>query len=175
MFPHEMIDNIKGRCRRTNTGCAAFLRIWDMTDIQSLPKGVPMKIVNTLLVLLALLTIAGCSTSASFKLPPNTSLLIRSERVAFEPAPDPSGRPVLETTPFFWDAVMDIKYSLVKDDKIVKEGKLPSQFRVISIFWPPFAYIYWPFGFRLNCYDLTKDFIEECQPEAPKQRPVSAN
>lgn len=33
-----------------------------------------------------------------------------------------------------------------------------------SGFWPPYAYIYWPFGFRLNCYDLTKDFVEECLP-----------
>jgi hypothetical protein len=29
MFPHEMIDNTKGRCRRTNTDCTAFLRIWE--------------------------------------------------------------------------------------------------------------------------------------------------
>jgi hypothetical protein len=27
MFPHEMIENTKGRYRRTNTGCTAFLRI----------------------------------------------------------------------------------------------------------------------------------------------------
>jgi hypothetical protein len=121
-----------------------------------------MKPITALFILLALLTLGGCSTSASFKLPPDTSLLIKGERVAFEPKPDAEGRPVLKTVPYFWDAFGDINYSLVHNDKVVREGKLPSQFRIVSIFWPPYAYIYWPFGFRLECYDLTKDFVEEC-------------
>jgi len=131
-----------------------------------------MKTITIFMAILSFLLLAGCSTSASFKLPPNTNLLIKGERVAFKPLADPGGYPVLETSPYFWDAVSDINYTLVQNDKVVKEGKLPSQFRIVSIFWPPYAYIYWPFGFRLNCYDLTKDFVEECfpvvQPEQPK-------
>jgi hypothetical protein len=123
-----------------------------------------MTIRTLILAALCLLPLAGCSTSAGFKLPPDTALLIKGERAVFEPAPGPHGYPVVETRPFFWDAVVDINYSLVKNDKIVKEGKLPAQFRVVSIFWPPYAMIYWPFGFRLECYDLTKDFVEECNP-----------
>lgn len=121
-----------------------------------------MKTIAMIVALLSFFVLSGCSTSASFKLPPETNLLIKGERVAFEPVPDAEGRPVLKTVPYFWDAFGDINYSLVQNDKVVREGKLPSQFRIVSIFWPPYAYIYWPFGFRLNCYDLTKDFVEEC-------------
>lgn len=123
-----------------------------------------MNKITMIFALLSSLLLAGCSTSASFKLPPDTSLLIKGERMVFQPQADPHGNPVLETRPYFWDAVIDIDYSLVRNDKVVKEGKLPAQFRVVSIFWPPYAVIYWPFGFRLNCYDLTKDFVEECLP-----------
>jgi hypothetical protein len=134
------------------------------------------KLLTMSAALLSLVVLAGCSTSASFKLPPNTNLMIKGERVAFKPEVDLLGYPVLETTPFFWDAVGDINYTLVQSDKVVKEGKLPSQFRIISIFWPPYAYIYWPFGFRLNCYDLTKDFVEECLPASKPAPPkVAAN
>ena len=135
-----------------------------------------MKPITMIVALLSVLMLAGCSTSASFKLPPNTNLLIKGERVTFRPVVDPLGYPVLETSPYFWDAIADINYSLVQNDKVVKEGKLPSQFRIISIFWPPYAYIYWPFGFRLNCYDLTKDFVEECLPPSQPAPPkVAAN
>lgn len=135
-----------------------------------------MKTIAMILALL-FLVLAGCSTSASFKLPPDTSLLIKGERVAFEPIADAEGYPVLTTMPYFWDALVDINYSLVQNDKVIREGKLPSQFRVVSIFWPPYAYIYWPFGFRLNCYDLTKDFVEECPPQKSKieQTKISSN
>ncbi len=122
-----------------------------------------MKIASAILAALIFVSAAGCSTTASFKLPPNTDLLIKGERVTFEDKRDSEGYPVLETRPFFWDSVADIKYSLVQNDKIIKEGRLPSQFRIISIFWPPYAIVYWPFGFRLDCYDLTKDFVEECR------------
>lgn len=135
-----------------------------------------MKTITMILALLSFLVFAGCTTSASFKLPPDTTLLIKGERMTFEPKADPQGYPVLETRPYFWDAVVDIDYTLVQNDKVIREGKLPSQFRIISIFWPPYAYIYWPFGFRLNCYDLTKDFVEECLPINKKEPTnVSAN
>jgi hypothetical protein len=135
-----------------------------------------MKTILLLSVLLSVLVVAGCTTSASFRLPPDTTLLIKGERMTFEAKTDPQGYPVLETRPYFWDAVVDINYTLVQNDKVIREGKLPSQFRIISIFWPPYAYIYWPFGFRLNCYDLTKDFVEECLPAIKKDLTnISAN
>lgn len=108
--------------------------------------------------------IFGCSTSAGFKIPPGTEMVINGERSAFKKEVDDNGYPVIEKKPFFWSSVAGIEYSLVQGDKIIKEGKLQAEFRVVSIFWPPYAFIYWPVGFKLSCYDLTKDFIEECLP-----------
>lgn len=130
-----------------------------------------MKTITSILAVFSFLVIAGCSTSASFKLPPNTGLLIKGEKVSFETATDADGYPVLNTRPFFWDAAVDISYSLIQNDKVIKEGKLPAQFRIVSIFWPPYSIIYWPFGFKLDCYDLTKEFVEECLTNKPELVP----
>jgi hypothetical protein len=120
---------------------------------------------NRLLPLIILLVVfSGCHTSASFMLPPNTSLLINGERVTFE-SKDEDGRPKFETRPFFWTSIVGIEYAIVQEEKIVKKDRLPSSFRIASIFWPPYAYIYWPVGFNFDCYDLTdtkKEFIEKC-------------
>jgi hypothetical protein len=114
--------------------------------------------------ILMVLLLSGCHTSASFMLPPSTDLLINGERVTFN-AHDEEGRVKLERRPFFWTSIAGIEYSLVQEDKIIKKAKLPSGFRISSIFWPPYAYIYWPVGFRFECYDLTdtkKEFVEKC-------------
>jgi len=123
-----------------------------------------MKPGNMIVTIIVMIIIAGCHTSTSFMLPPNTSLMINDERVSFD-SKDEAGRPKLELRPFFWTSIMGVKYTLVQDDKIIKEDKLPSKFRIVSIFWPPYAYIYWPFGFSFDCYDLTnikKEFVEKC-------------
>jgi hypothetical protein len=110
--------------------------------------------------------LAGCHTSASFILPPNTDLMINGERIPFN-AQDKAGRPMLERRPFFWSSIAGIEYRLVQGNKTVKKDRLPSSFRIVSIFWPPFAYIYWPVGFSFPCYDLSdvnKEFVEKCRP-----------
>jgi hypothetical protein len=53
--------------------------------------------------------------------------------------------------PFFWTAagvppVGGVEYRLIKEGKVVQEGRLRAKFRVVSIFWPPGALIYWPMG-----------------------------
>ena len=124
---------------------------------------------HALSVILMLLVLSGCHTSASFILPPNTDLMINGERVSFD-SKDEDNRPKFERTPFFWTSIIGIEFMLLQDDKIVKKGKLPSEFRIASIFWPPYAYIYWPVGFQFECYDLSdpkKEFIEKCAP--PKE------
>ena len=123
-------------------------------------------------LIIAIVFLAGCHTSTSFMLPPNTALMINDERISLD-SKDEAGRPKLEVRPFFWTSIMGIKYTLIQDDKIIKEDKLPSKFRIASIFWPPFAfaYIYWPVGFRFDCYDLTnpkKEFVEKC----PEQKEI---
>jgi hypothetical protein len=95
--------------------------------------------------------------------------MINGERVSFD-SKDEDKRPKFERTPFFWTSIIGIEFMLLQDDKIVKKGKLPSEFRIASIFWPPYAYIYWPVGFQFECYDLSdpkKEFIEKCTP--PKE------
>lgn len=100
----------------------------------------------------------------SFKLPPNTDLRINEDRVVFE-SKDKAGNPEYVRTPFFWTLIGGIEYELIQDGKILKKDKLPAQFRVVSIFFPPYALIYWPLGFQYKCYDLSdlkKEFVEEC-------------
>jgi hypothetical protein len=94
--------------------------------------------------------------------------MINGERVTFE-SKDEEGRPQFETRPFFWTSIVGIEYSLIQGDKIAKSGKLPSSFRIWSVFFPPYAVIYWPFGFSFDCYDLSnpqKEFIEKCATRA---------
>jgi hypothetical protein len=117
-----------------------------------------------LVMVLVMIMFAGCSTSASFMLPPNTTMLINDERITFE-SKDEAGRPKYVRTPFFWTSIMGIDYALLQDDKVIKKDRLPAEFRVVSVFWPPYALIYWPVGFHFECYDLTdikKEIIEQC-------------
>lgn len=120
--------------------------------------------VHVLVMIIVFLVLSGCHTSASFVLPPNTDLMLNGERISFN-AKDEEGRVKLDRRPFFWTSVVGIEYMLLQDEKVVKKAKLPSAFRISSIFWPPYAYIYWPIGFRFQCYDLsdpTKEFVEKC-------------
>lgn len=119
---------------------------------------------HALSVIITLLVLSGCHTSASFILPPNTELMINGERVSFD-SKDEEGRAKFQRTPFFWTSIVGIEFMLLQDDKIVKKDKLPSEFRIASIFWPPYAIFYWPVGFQFECYDLSdpkKEFIEKC-------------
>ncbi|HSQ41293.1 MAG TPA: hypothetical protein VLM37_03325 [Fibrobacteraceae bacterium] len=60
------------------------------------------------------------------------------------------------TRPYFWTAAGGIPYRLEKNGEVIQEGKVPAHFRVVSIFWPPYALIYWPMGFGGDRnYDLT--------------------
>lgn len=118
-----------------------------------------MKIRVLLKLLPILLVLAGCSTTGNFIIPEGSELYIykRPQPVTVET----NGN--VTTTPFFWTVLGmpprgGIPYRLEKNGKVIKEGKLRTKFRVVSIFWPPFADIYWPMGFNPNItYDLVKD------------------
>jgi hypothetical protein len=94
----------------------------------------------------------GCATATTVRLPPDTKLTLLKTGAVYSSGP-------VVSKPFFWDSIRGIEYTLVdtKDAKIVQTGRLPASFRPVSIFWPPFAIIYWPTGFAWPCYDLTKD------------------
>lgn len=111
-----------------------------------------MKLVREILCIAfmaALLT--GCSTTGRFKTPAGTVLYIDDAPTASEI----SFNGEVTRRPFFWTAVRGIKYRLEKDDSVIQEGRLPSNFRIASIFWPPYALLYWPLGFSEFTYDLT--------------------
>jgi len=94
----------------------------------------------------------GCSTTTHFKVPPKTELQVYGRPVV------PREDGTVKTRPFFWSATGGIPYALRDDSgKVIRQGKLKSRFRVVSIFWPPFAVIYWPLGFGADQYDLTRE------------------
>ncbi len=123
-----------------------------------------MKTCTLSAAIMVMVILSGCHTTASFMLSPNTQLMINGERVTFD-SHDQDGYPKLERLPFFWTSITGIEYAILRGDTIIKKERLPSEFRIASIFWPPYAYIYWPVGFSFDCYDLrdiNKEFIEKC-------------
>jgi hypothetical protein len=109
------------------------------------------------LVLPILLALSACTTRGTFKVPPGTELEVYRRPVKVES--DGS----VTTQPFFWTAAGippggGIEYKLLKKGEVVKSGRLRAKFRPVSIFWPPFALIYWPMGFNPEItYDLVND------------------
>ena len=92
-----------------------------------------MKLTRKIVFFAALFSvITGCSTSGSFIVPDDTNLYInkRPQPVTIEE----SGKVI--TRPYFWSSISGVPYRLEKDGETVKEGKLKSNFRPISIFWP---------------------------------------
>lgn len=117
-----------------------------------------MKIIGLSLLVVI---ITGCTTTGNFKMEEGSKLYIyeRPEAVAVSP----TGQ--VTTKPYFWTAAGippggGVPYRLEKDGQTTKEGKLRAKFRVVSIFWPPFALIYWPMG--LNS-EITYDLINDTQ------------
>ena len=117
-------------------------------------KGNAMQTISRVGCTLSMIFIlTGCSTTAHFKTPENATLYLQNTPLPAEI----SAEGVVTRRPFFWNAASGIKYVLKRDGTVIQEGKLPSKFRVVSIFWPPYALLYWPIGFALDTYDLTND------------------
>ncbi len=92
----------------------------------------------------------GCSTMGKFKIPADTKLTITDRQLT------PSSNGEVSTTPFFWSSIGGAEYKLTdKNGKVIRTGKVKTKFRVVSIFWPPAAIIYWPVGFAGGEFDLT--------------------
>lgn len=112
-------------------------------------------------IALAVLAIAGCTTTGHFKVPEGSSLYIYKRPQAVDIKPD--GEVI--TKPFFWTAAGippggGIPYKLEQNGQVIKEGRLRAKFRPEAIFWPPAALIYWPMGFNP---DITYDLINDKQ------------
>lgn len=121
-------------------------------------KRVTKRIFRGVIVLCLLTLISACSTQGKFVVPPGTELSIYKRPPVQVPADG-----VVKTSPFFWTASGwppggGAPYALYKDGKKIKEGKLRVKFRVVSVFWPPWAVIYWPMGLNPDItYDLVRD------------------
>jgi len=116
-----------------------------------------VKLWAKLLLLITFLMVSGCSTAGHFVIPEGTQLEV-NKHVVNVPS---SGRVVMR--PFFWNSSGiapngGVSYLLTKDDEVIKEGNLRVVFRGVSLFWPPYAFIYWPMGLNPNItYDLVND------------------
>lgn len=114
-----------------------------------------------LYIVLALLMMVGCTTTGHFKVPEGSNLYVYKR-----PQPvDIKADGTVTTKPFFWTAAGvppngGIPYKLEQNGQVLKEGRLRTKFRVESLFWPPFAQIYWPMGFNP---DITYDLINDTQ------------
>ena len=99
---------------------------------------------------------SACTTQGTFVVPPGTQLEVYRRPVT----PDANG--LVVTKPFFWTAAGvapngGAEYRLLKNGQVVQEGRLRVKFRVVSVFWPPAAAIYWPIGLNPDItYDLVK-------------------
>lgn len=121
---------------------------------------------KNLFLALGLLLTVGCSTTGKFNIPADHTLMVTDRTVVLNEEGE------FRTSPFFWTETGGIAYRLMdKKGAVVREGKLKSQFRVASIFWPPFALIYWPMGFNSHGFDLTRPgdgyFVVDNTPTVP--------
>ncbi|BCD87252.1 hypothetical protein PSm6_36590 [Pseudomonas solani] len=111
---------------------------------------------RTAAIVAVALVAGGCSTRTYFKLPEDT-------KVSVYERPQQFSQGMVTTRPFFWSSAGGIPYKLTDSHgTLVQQGKLRARFRVASIFWPPFAIIYWPMGFGQRCYDLTSAQPQQC-------------
>lgn len=116
-----------------------------------------MRIFFKLLLLSACVgAMTACTTTTAFKLPKDTQVRLDDRDETF------ANGNTAEMRPFFWNSIDGINFNLVKGSKVIKKGKLPAEFRVSSIFWPPYAFLYWPMGLKYSCYDLTADEVKHC-------------
>ena len=100
------------------------------------------------LVMVALVSAAGChaSTQAKFVIPPGTQLEVNSSVVTV----DTDGSAKMSA--FGWGGA---HYRLLRDGKPIASGKLETEFRFISLIWPPFGVLYVPKGLDEDkTYDL---------------------
>lgn len=118
-----------------------------------------MSAIRTCALLLFVLATAGCSTSTWLKLPEQSTITINERSKEFSQG-------LVKTRPFFWDRASGVPYRLSDaQGEVLAEGTLRTRFRVGSIFWPPYAVIYWPMGFAQSCYDLSNETPDKCSKE----------
>lgn len=105
-----------------------------------------------ILVICVASTLIGCTTTTKFQLPKGAQLRLNDRPETFKTG-DAS------MMAFFWDSMQGINYDLIKNDKVIKRGKLPAEIRIVSLFT---TFPFFPVGFKYTCYDLTKGDVKNC-------------
>jgi len=105
-------------------------------------------------ILILLFIISSCSTTTSFRIPRKSKLFIENQQISKEELNN------YTRNPFFWNVASGIPYRIERKGKVIDEGKIKSQFRVASVFWPPFAIIYWPLGFSKKEFNFKRSMSE---------------
>src|SRR4051812_21502514 len=83
----------------------------------------------------------GCSTSSKFVIPAGQTLKVTDRAVTVGPDGE------WKTSPFFWNTAGGAPFYLYDaNGNMVRRGTLKTNFRIVSIFWPPVALAYWPMG-----------------------------
>ncbi len=114
------------------------------------------------LYLVLIVLFVSCSTTGHFKVPADSQLYVEGKPL--QPHELQAG---YKRSPFFWNVSSGIPYRIEKNGKLIDEGKIQSRFRVVSIFWPPFAIIYWPMGFKGDeTYDFTSKADAKIRPDS---------
>ena len=116
-----------------------------------------------ILAITSLFFVSGCSTATYVKLPKDTVVKIKRG------SGDTHGEGKIVRSPLSWSSAGGIPFQLEKNGTVVKEGKMRARFRPASIFWPPFALLYWPMGFGTQCNDLTVEYPHTCSPEVLRE------
>jgi len=118
------------------------------------------KIRASLIAVMAVLAISGCSTRGHFVVPEGSQLYLAGRA---KPEVMQSNGTV-KTRPFGWGKIgippkRGIPYVLKQDGAVIKQGKLRTVFRGASLFWPPFVGIFTaPVGLNPHItYNLVED------------------
>lgn len=94
------------------------------------------------LVIMFIVFASGCVTTTSLVLPQGASLHLKNDDKIYENGDTVKRRPI------FWNQIRGVPYMMKNPSgEVIETGKLPVKFRISSIFWPPYAEIYWPLGF----------------------------
>lgn len=112
------------------------------------------RLLSVVLILVAASSGTACTTTGHFIAPAGSELVIRGRHVMVPP----TGK--VTTLPYSWGAAGGLQYQLVVNGQVTQTGKLRAKFRPVSIFWPPFAILYWPMGFNPR---ITYDLVHNTQ------------
>jgi len=104
--------------------------------------------INLIIFFSLFIFLSGCSTTMQVTLPADSELYINGSSTPTTIEEDGS----ITTYPYFWNSAGTppsggISFQVKRGKQIITNGQFFSQFRPMSLLWPPLAILYWPMGF----------------------------